>query len=388
MISSKVKEGIEKAPHRSLLKANGFTDEEIKRPLIGIAQLQNDIVPGHNHLLKIAEAVKEGIYMAGGTPVNFGGIAVCDGIAMGHEGMKYSLASREIIADSCEIMAKAHALDAMVFIPACDKTVPGMLMAAARLNIPSIFVCGGPMLSINKCGKALDLNSVFEAVGSFKAGKMNEEEVYDIETSACPTCGSCSGMFTANSMNCLTEVLGMALFGNGTIPAVYADRIRLAKMTGMQIMELVKKDIKPRDIMTKDAFMNALYLDMAVGCSTNSMLHLPAIAHECNIDLDLSIVNKVNKEVPNICHLAPSGHHHMQDLDMVGGIKSVMKEVSKLGILKLDAATYYISEVPIEINWWLLILLNIGALALLMLMVTLPTHIISKIKPAETIRFE
>ena len=339
MISSKVKEGIEKAPHRSLLKANGFTDEEIKRPLIGIAQLQNDIVPGHNHLLKIAEAVKEGIYMAGGTPVNFGGIAVCDGIAMGHEGMKYSLASREIIADSCEIMAKAHALDAMVFIPACDKTVPGMLMAAARLNIPSIFVCGGPMLSINKCGKALDLNSVFEAVGSFKAGKMNEEEVYDIETSACPTCGSCSGMFTANSMNCLTEVLGMALFGNGTIPAVYADRIRLAKMTGMQIMELVKKDIKPRDIMTKDAFMNALYLDMAVGCSTNSMLHLPAIAHECNIDLDLSIVNKVNKEVPNICHLAPSGHHHMQDLDMVGGIKSVMKEVSKLGILKLDAMT-------------------------------------------------
>lgn len=330
MQSDVMKNKDERSPHRSLLKASGLTDAEIKRPLIGIAHLQNDIVPGHVNLDKIMEAVKAGVYMAGGTPLSFGGIAVCDGIAMGHEGMKYSLCSREVIADSCEIMAKAHALDGMVFIPACDKTVPGMLMAAARLNIPSIFVCGGPMLSINKCGRDLDLNSCFEAVGSVKAGMMSKAEMDEIENSACPTCGSCSGMFTANSMNCLTEALGMALFGNGSIPAVYSKRIRLAKETGMQIMELVNKNICPKDIMTKSAFINALKVDMAIGCSTNSMLHLPAIAHECGIDMDLSIVNTISKQVPNLCHLAPSGRYHLQDLDSVGGVKSVMKEIESL----------------------------------------------------------
>ncbi len=337
MKSDGMKSGVNRAPHRSLLKANGLTDEEIRRPLIGVAHLQNDIVPGHTHLEQIAKAVCDGIYSAGGTPLRFGGIAVCDGLAMGHEGMKYSLVSREVIADSCEIMAKAHALDAIVFIPACDKTVPGMLMAAARINIPSIFVCGGPMLSVNVCGKDLDLNSVFEAVGSYKAGKMSEEEVATNENKACPTCGSCSGMFTANSMNCLTETLGMGLFGNGTIPAVYAGRTRLAKETGVKIMELLEKDIRPRDIMTKNAFYNALCIDMALGCSTNSMLHLPAIAHECDIKIDLNIVNEVSRKVPNLCHLAPSGHHHMQDLDFVGGVKAVMKEISPL--LNLDEIT-------------------------------------------------
>lgn len=327
----------ERSPHRSLLKASGLTDEEIQRPLIGIAHLQNDIVPGHINLDKIMEAVKAGVYMAGGTPLSFGGIAVCDGIAMGHEGMKYSLVSREVIADSCEIMAKAHALDGMVFIPACDKTVPGMLMAAARLNIPSIFVCGGAMLSVSRCGQALDLNSCFEAVGSVKAGLMEQKEMLEIEDLACPTCGSCSGMFTANSMNCLTEALGMALHGNGTIPAVYSARIRLAKETGMKIMELVEKDIKPLDIMTKGAFNNALMVDMAIGCSTNSMLHLPAIANECGIKLDLSVVNKISEKVPNLCHLAPSGHHHIQDLDAVGGVRALMKEIED--ILDTDEMT-------------------------------------------------
>lgn len=330
MISDKMKTKDERSPHRSLLKASGLTDEEIRRPLIGIAHLQNDIVPGHINLDKIMEAVKAGVYMAGGTPLAFGGIAVCDGIAMGHEGMKYSLVSREVIADSCEIMAKAHALDGMVFIPACDKTVPGMLMAAARLNIPSIFVCGGAMLSLNRKGKALDLNSCFEAVGSVKAGMMEQGEMLEIEDCACPTCGSCSGMFTANSMNCLTEALGMALHGNGTIPAVYSARIRLAKETGMKIMELVEKDIKPLDIMTKAAFDNALKVDMAIGCSTNSMLHLPAIARECGIKLDLSVVNDISSGVPNLCHLAPSGHHHIQDLDAVDGVRALMKEIEEL----------------------------------------------------------
>lgn len=330
MQSDIMKQKAERSPHRSLLKASGLTDEEIKRPLIGIAHLHNDIVPGHINLDKITEAVKAGVYMAGGTPLAFGGIAVCDGIAMGHEGMKYSLVSREIIADSCEIMAKAHALDAMVFIPACDKTVPGMLMAAARINIPSIFVCGGPMLSINKCGRDLDLNSCFEAVGSVKAGMMTEEEMLEIEDNACPTCGSCSGMFTANSMNCLTEVLGMALNGNGTVPAVYSERIRLAKHTGMKIMELVEKDIRPLDIMTKAAFENALKVDMAIGCSTNSMLHLPAIANECGVNMDLSVVNDTASQIPNLCHLAPSGHHHVQDLHQVGGVRALMKEIEGL----------------------------------------------------------
>ncbi|MBQ9624799.1 MAG: dihydroxy-acid dehydratase [Clostridia bacterium] len=330
MISDKAKKGDERSPHRSLLKASGLIDEEIKRPIIGIAHLQNDIVPGHINLDKIAEAVKAGVYMAGGTPLSFGGIAVCDGIAMGHEGMKYSLVSREVIADSCEIMAKAHALDGMVFSPACDKTVPGMLMAAARLNIPSIFVCGGAMLSVTRNGNALDLNSCFEAVGSVKAGIMDNAQMLEIENSACPTCGSCSGMFTANSMNCLTEALGMALHGNGTIPAVYSKRIHLAKQTGMKIMELVEKNIKPLDIMTEKAFKNALAVDMAIGCSTNSMLHLPAIANECGISLDLSVVNDVSARVPNLCHLAPSGKHHIQDLDAAGGVKAIMKEIEPL----------------------------------------------------------
>lgn len=346
MRSDIIKAKDEQSPHRSLLKASGLTNEEIKRPLIGIAYLQNDIVPGHINLDKIMEAVKAGVYMAGGTPLSFGGIAVCDGIAMGHVGMKYSLASREVIADSCEIMARAHALDGMVFIPACDKTVPGMLMAAARINIPSIFVCGGPMLSVNRCGKDLDLNSCFEAVGSVKANMMTREEMLEIEDKACPTCGSCSGMFTANSMNCLTEALGMGLHGNGTIPAVYSERIRLAKHTGMKIMELVERGIRPLDIMTRAAFSNALKVDMAIGCSTNSMLHLPAIAHECGIPMDLSIVNKISQDVPNLCHLAPSGHHHIQDLYEVGGVRELMKEIEKF----LDTSPMTVSGTIVSEN--------------------------------------
>lgn len=339
MLSDMIKKGIERAPHRSLFKAMGYTDEEIARPLIGVVNSVNEIVPGHIHLDKIAEAVKAGIRMAGGTPVEFGSIGICDGIAMGHEGMKYSLASRELIADSCEAMARAHSFDGMVFIPNCDKIVPGMLMAAARVNVPSIVVSGGPMLSIQKNGVYLDLNSVFEAVGSVKAGTMTENEVAEYENSACVSCGSCSGMFTANSMNCLTEALGMALPGNGTIPAVYAERIRLAKQTGMKIMELVNKDIKPSDILVPEAFENALAVDMALGCSTNSVLHLPAIAHEIGLQLDLNMINDISSRVPNLCRLAPSGPYHVQDLYHAGGVQAVMKELSGKNLLKLDLIT-------------------------------------------------
>ncbi|NLY19205.1 MAG: dihydroxy-acid dehydratase [Clostridiaceae bacterium] len=339
MKSDIIKKGIERAPHRSLFKAMGYTDEEIRRPLIGVVNSVNEIVPGHIHLDKIAEAVKAGIRMAGGTPVGFGAIGICDGIAMGHEGMKYSLASRELIADSCEAMARAHSFDGMVFIPNCDKIVPGMLMAAARVNVPSIIISGGPMLSLKKNGKQLDLNSVFEAVGSVKAGLINEEDMLFYEDNACPGCGSCSGMFTANSMNCLTEVLGMGLPGNGTIPAVYAERIRLAKQAGMKIMELVEKNIKPSDILVAKAFENALTVDMALGCSTNSVLHLPAIAHEVGIELDLDIINEISGRVPNLCKLAPTGPWHVQDLYQAGGVQAVMKELTGKNLLHLDLLT-------------------------------------------------
>jgi dihydroxy-acid dehydratase len=339
MKSDVVKKGIEKAPHRALFKAMGYTDEEIQRPLIGVVNAKNEIIPGHIHLDKIAEAVKAGIRMAGGTPVEFGAIGVCDGIAMGHVGMKYSLATRELIADSCESMGLAHSFDGMVFIPNCDKIVPGMLMAAARINVPSVVVSGGPMLSIQRNGESLDLNSVFEAVGAYKAGKMTEEEVWEYEECACPGCGSCSGMFTANSMNCLTEVLGLGLPGNGTIPAVYAERIRLAKKAGMKVMELVEKDIKPSDILTPKVFENALTVDMALGCSTNSILHLPAIAHEVGVEINLDIVNEISSRVPNLCKLAPAGHHHVQDLYAAGGVQAVMKELSKKNLLHLDLMT-------------------------------------------------
>ena len=339
MRSDIIKKGIERAPHRSLFKAMGYTDEEIQRPLIGVVNSVNEIVPGHIHLDKIAEAVKTGIRMAGGTPVEFGCIGICDGIAMGHEGMKYSLASRELIADSCESMAIAHSFDGMVFIPNCDKIVPGMLMAAARVDVPSIFISGGPMLSINKNGTQLDLNSVFEAVGSFKVGAITEEDVAEYENNACPGCGSCSGMFTANSMNCLTEVLGMGLPGNGTVPAVYAERIRLAKQAGMKIMELVEKDIKPSDILVPEAIENALAVDMALGCSTNSVLHLPAIAHEAGVELNLEMINTISSRVPNLCKLAPSGPYHVQDLYMAGGVQAVMKELTKQNLLHLELIT-------------------------------------------------
>lgn len=339
MRSDAVKKGIERAPHRSLFKAMGYTDEELERPLIGVANSKSEIIPGHIHLDKITEAVKAGIRMAGGTPVEFGAIGVCDGIAMGHVGMKYSLATRELIADSCEAMGLAHSFDGMVFIPNCDKIVPGMLMAAARINVPSIVISGGPMLSLQRDGKQLDLNSVFEAVGAYKAGKITEEEVGEFENHACPGCGSCSGMFTANSMNCLTEVLGLGLLGNGTIPAVYAERIRLAKKAGMKIMELVEKDIKPSDILTSKTFENALTVDMALGCSTNSVLHLPAIANEAGIAINLDVINEISGKVPNLCKLAPAGHHHIQDLYAAGGVQAVMKELSKKGLLHLDGLT-------------------------------------------------
>lgn len=339
MRSDVVKKGIEKAPHRSLFKAMGYTDEELERPLIGVANSKSEIIPGHIHLDKITEAVKAGIRMAGGTPIEFGAIGVCDGIAMGHTGMKYSLATRELIADSCEAMGKAHSFDGMVFIPNCDKIVPGMLMAAARVNIPSIVISGGPMLSLNKDGKQLDLNSMFEAVGSYKAGTMTKEEVDEIENQACPGCGSCSGMFTANSMNCLTEVLGMGLTGNGTIPAVYAERIRLAKYAGMKIMELVEKDIKPSDILTNEAFENALTVDMALGCSTNSVLHLPAIANEIGIEINLDIINEISSRTPNLCKLAPAGKYHIQDLYNAGGVQAVMSELAKKDLLHMDLIT-------------------------------------------------
>ena len=339
MKSDIVKGGIERAPHRSLLKSMGYTNEEIGRPLIGIVNSQNDIVPGHIHLDTIAKAARDGVLMAGGTPIEFPTIAVCDGIAMGHGGMHYSLVSRELVADTIETMTLAHGLDALVFIPNCDKVVPGMLMAAARLNVPAVFISGGPMLSLEKDGKYLDLNSVFEAVGSYKAGTMTEEEVYACEDSACPTCGSCSGMFTANSMNCLTEVIGMGLPGNGTIPAVFSERIRLAKKAGMQVMEMLFNDIKPRDIMSPKAFENALTVDMALGCSTNTMLHLPAIAHEAGVPLNLDMANEVSAKTPNLCKLSPAGPHHVQDLYNAGGIQAVMKELAKKDLINTDLPT-------------------------------------------------
>ncbi|MDQ2086696.1 dihydroxy-acid dehydratase [Herbivorax sp. ANBcel31] len=339
MKSDAVKKGVERAPHRSLLKAMGYTDEEISRPLIGIANSKSEIIPGHTELDRITEAVKAGIRMAGGTPVEFGAIGVCDGIAMGHMGMKYSLPTRELIADSCEAMGLAHSFDGMVFIPNCDKIVPGMLMAAARINVPSVVVSGGPMLSIKRNGKYLDLNSVFEAVGAYKAGKMDEEDVLDCENYACPGCGSCSGMFTANSMNCLTEVLGLGLPGNGTVPAVYAERLRLAKNAGVKVMEMMEKDIKPSDILNDKAFENALTVDMALGCSTNSILHLPAIANEAGVEINLDIVNEISSRVPNLCKLAPAGNHHIQDLYAAGGVQAVMKELSVKNLLNADLLT-------------------------------------------------
>lgn len=339
MRSDKVKTGIEHAPHRSLFKAMGYTNEEIGKPLIGIVNSQNDIVPGHIHLDTIAKAARDGVLMSGGTPIEFPTIAVCDGIAMGHQGMHYSLVSRELVADTIETMTLAHGLDALVFIPNCDKVVPGMLMAAARLNVPAIFISGGPMLSLEKNGQYLDLNSVFEAVGAYKAGKMTEEEVMACEDSACPTCGSCSGMFTANSMNCLTEAIGMGLPGNGTVPAVYAERIRLAKMAGMKVMELFENDVRPRDIMNDRAFKNALTVDMALGCSTNTMLHLPAIAYEAGVKLDLQMANEISSVTPNLCKLSPAGPHHVQDLYNAGGIQAVLKELTKKGLIDTDLPT-------------------------------------------------
>ena len=335
MNSDKVKAGVEHAPHRSLLKADGYNDEQMRRPFVGVVNSFNEIAPGHMHLQNIARAVKDGVLAAGGTPMEFDTIGVCDGIAMGHDGMHFSLSSRELIADTIECMVKAHCFDALVFIPNCDKIVPGMLMAAMRLNLPCIFVSGGPMLSINQ----RDLNTVFEAVGARKANLINDEELAEIEGSSCPGCGSCSGMFTANSMNCLTEVLGLGLPGNGTIPAVYAERIRLAKTAGMQVMKLLADDIRPRDIVTPAAFENALTTDMALGCSTNSALHLLAIAHEADIALDLHMINDISEHTPNLCHLAPAGHHHMQDLMEAGGISAVLKELLDAGMIQGQCKT-------------------------------------------------
>lgn len=339
MRSDSVTKGMQQAPHRSLFNALGLTEEELSRPLVGIASSYNEIVPGHMNLDKIVNAVKTGVSMAGGTPIVFPAIAVCDGIAMGHVGMKYSLVTRDLIADSTEAMAMAHAFDALVMVPNCDKNVPGLLMAAARLNIPTVFVSGGPMLAGRVKGEKRSLSSMFEAVGSYAAGTMTEEDVAEFENKVCPTCGSCSGMYTANSMNCLTEVLGMGLKGNGTIPAVYSERIKLAKHAGMQVMEMIKKNIRPRDIMTKEAFLNALTMDMALGCSTNSMLHLPAIAHEAGVELDMEIANQISAKTPNLCHLAPAGSTYMEDLNEAGGIYAVMKEISKKGLLNLDCIT-------------------------------------------------
>lgn len=350
MRSDRIKKGVNAAPQRSLLYALGLTDSEINKPLIGIVSSKNDIVPGHMNLDKVVEAVKQGVAMAGGVPIVFPAIAVCDGIAMGHEGMKYSLVTRELIADSTEAMATAHPFDGLVMIPNCDKNVPGLLMAAARLNIPSIFVSGGPMLAGTMNGNKISYSSVSEAVSEFKVGKISEEKLCEYEQKACPSCGSCSGMFTANSMNCLTEVLGMGLPGNGTIPAVYSERLRLAKEAGMKIMELVDKDIKPLDIMGKEAFLNALTIDMALGCSTNSMLHLPAIAHECGITLDLELANSISAKTPNLCHLAPAGNHFIQDLNEAGGISAVMNEINKLGLLNTELLTCTGKTVAENIN--------------------------------------
>lgn len=339
MRSDPLTKGINAAPQRSLLKALGLCDAEIGKPLIGVVSSKNDIVPGHMNLDKIVDAVKQGVALAGGVPIVFPAIAVCDGLAMGHVGMKYSLVSRELIADSTESMAMAHPFDGLVMVAACDKNVPGLLMAAARLNIPSIVISGGAMLAGHFEGHKVSYSNISEAVTQFRTGKITPIQFEDLENKACPSCGSCSGMFTANSMNCLSEVLGMALPGNGTIPAVYSARLRLAKESGMKIMDLVRDDLKPRDIMTRDAFMNALAIDMALGCSTNSMLHLPAIAHECGIDLDLSVANEISKHTPNLCHLAPAGNHYIEELDEAGGIRAVMAEIAKLGFLKTDLMT-------------------------------------------------
>ena len=339
MKSDNVKKGMQQAPHRSLFNALGFTQEELERPLVGVVCSYNEIVPGHMNLDKIAEAVKMGVAMAGGTPVMFPAIAVCDGIAMGHIGMKYSLVTRDLIADSTEAMALAHQFDALVMIPNCDKNVPGLLMAAARINVPTVFVSGGPMLAGHVKGQKRSLSSMFEAVGSYAAGTMTEEDVCEFENKVCPTCGSCSGMYTANSMNCLTEVLGMGLRGNGTIPAVYSDRLRLAKHAGMQVMELLKKNIRPRDIITKEAILNALTVDMALGCSTNSMLHLPAIAHEIGMDFEIDFANGISEKTPNLCHLAPAGPTYIEDLNEAGGVYAVMNELNKKGLLHTECMT-------------------------------------------------
>ena len=339
MKSDNVKKGMQQAPHRSLFNALGFTKEEMDKPLVGIVSSYNEIVPGHMNLDKIVNAVKMGVAEAGGVPVVFPAIAVCDGIAMGHIGMKYSLVTRDLICDSTECMALAHQFDALVMVPNCDKNVPGLLMAAARVNVPTVFVSGGPMLAGHVKGKKRSLSSMFEAVGSYAAGTMSEEDVCEYEEKVCPTCGSCSGMYTANSMNCLTEALGMGLQGNGTIPAVYSERIRLAKHAGMAVMEMYKKDIRPRDIMTKDAILNALTVDMALGCSTNSMLHLPAIAHEVGFDFDISFAKEISEKTPNLCHLAPAGPTYMEDLNEAGGVYAVMNELSELGLLHLDCMT-------------------------------------------------
>lgn len=339
MKSDLMKKGVTRAPHRSLLYALGLTKEEMDRPLVGIVNSFNELIPGHIHLRQITEAAKAGVRMAGGTPLEFPAIGVCDGIAMGHSGMKYSLGSRELIADSTEVMATAHALDALVFIPNCDKIIPGMLMAAARLDLPCIFISGGPMMAGHMGEKTLDLNSLFEAVGAVSAGKMKEAEMEEMEQKACPGCGSCSGMFTANSMNCLTEALGMGLPGNGTVPAIEAERIRMAKKAGMKVMELLEKDIRPSAIMTKAAFRNALFTDMAMGGSTNTILHLPAIAHEAGVELPLTLVEEVSAKTPHLCKLAPSGHHHMEDMDKAGGIYALLGQLDKIGLIDSSVMT-------------------------------------------------
>jgi len=339
MSRENVVDGVQNAPHRSLFHALGLTEEEQSRPLIGIVSSHNEIVPGHMNLDKIVDAVKIGVAMAGGTPIVFPAIAVCDGIAMGHKGMKYSLVTRDLIADSTEAMALAHGFDGLVMVPNCDKNVPGLLMAAARVNIPTVFVSGGPMLAGKVEGKKTSLSSMFEAVGSYNAGRIDAAKLREYECKTCPTCGSCSGMYTANSMNCLTEALGMGLKGNGTIPAVYSARIELAKHAGMAVMDMIKKNIRPRDIMTKDALMNALTVDMALGCSTNSMLHLPAIAHECGVELNLDIANEISAKTPNLCHLAPAGRTYMEELDEAGGVYAVMNELNKKGLLNTDCMT-------------------------------------------------
>lgn len=339
MKSDVVTKGMQSAPQRSLFNALGMTKEELSRPLVGIVSSYNEIVPGHMNIDKIVDAVKMGVAMAGGTPIVFPAIAVCDGIAMGHIGMKYSLVTRDLIADSTECMATAHQFDALVMVPNCDKNVPGLLMAAARLNIPTVFVSGGPMLAGRVSGEKRSLSSMFEAVGSYAAGTMTEDQVDEFVNKVCPTCGSCSGMYTANSMNCLTEVLGMGLQGNGTIPAVYSERLRLAKHAGMKVMEMLEKNIRPRDIMTEKAFMNALTVDMALGCSTNSMLHLPAIAHEAGVELNVDIANEISARTPNLCHLAPAGYTYMEDLNEAGGVYAVMNELNKKGLLYTDLMT-------------------------------------------------